>query len=195
MGGSSSPPPVARTRAQARAVRAELAPSPVASHSGTITTHVSRSGPWGISPLGPPVVKGGPTHVVNSHLGGRKQRNSGTSGVASYPAFNPICRSPLIVVPSADGFPQPIPTPPLMPPAVTSITNKPYGGRRYFRRDSSVLLVNPFDRRVLVSVGPGVTSAHSLVTVFNTTFVRSPTVVPYRSSSFRALRADEFTDG
>ena len=60
--GLSSPPPVARTRAQARATRAEQGPVPVASRPATITTHVASSGPRGISPRGPPVAKGGPAH-------------------------------------------------------------------------------------------------------------------------------------
>ena len=83
----SSPPLAARTRAQKRAVRVDRASSPVAPRHVMSTIYVASSGPSGISPRGPPVVKDGPAHVASSPPGSRKERKSGTSSLAGSPAF------------------------------------------------------------------------------------------------------------
>ena len=161
-GGLSSPPLAARTRAQKRAARVFQASSPATSRHAMSTIYVASSGPQGISPRGPPVVKDGPARVARSPPGSRKERKSGTSSLAGSPASSSICRSPPIIVSSADDILKPIPTPPLMPPALTAVTSKPYSDRRSFRRNISV--VKPVARCVTVSVGPGVISAPSLTT-------------------------------
>ena len=120
----SSPPLAARTRAQARAARVDQASSAVASRPAMSTTHVASSGPRGL----PPVVNDWPAHVANSPPGSGEEE-SGTSSVAGSLASSPICRSPPIIVSSADDIPQPIPSPPLMPPALTTVASKPCTGR------------------------------------------------------------------
>ena len=173
--GLSSPPLAARTRAQKHAARVDQASSPVASRRAMNTIHVASSGPQGIIPRGPPVVKDGPAHVASSPPGSRKERKAGTSSLASSPASSPIRRSPPIIVSSADDIPKPITTPPLMPSiqkpiptpplmlhALTTVSRMLYSDRRSFRRSMSI--VKPVARRVPVSRGLGVPSASSLTT-------------------------------
>ena len=107
-------------------------------------------------------MKDGPANIASSPRGSRKERKSGTNSLAGSPASSPICRCPPIIVSSADDIPKPIPTPPLMPPTLTTVSSMPYSDRSSFRRSMSI--VKPVARRVPVSRGPGVTSAPSLTT-------------------------------